>query len=172
MTKRNLHQKLILYGTLILFIWIPYENYAQTVIRQCISSYGYASSSANVMINQTAGQCYSTASSSNGGNTVLQGFQQPVNFSIEDSSNELLNQLDLTIYPNPAIYNVNIISQEIIEKLYIDITDMTGKIIQSEQISDFQTHRINCESWSNGIYFISIRDNNLKSKTIKLIISK
>ena len=171
MTKRNLNQRLILYGILTLFIWIPYENYAQTVIRQCISSYGYATT-ANVGVNQTAGQCYSTTSKPDDSNTILQGFQQPVTFSIEDDNSLLINQLDLAIYPNPAIYNVNIKSQNKIEQLYIEVTNLAGKLIQSEKIYDFQFHSINCESWPNGIYLISLRDNNLKSKTIKLIISK
>lgn len=172
MTKKKLHQKLILYGIFILFFCLPYKSYAQTVIRQCISSYAYVSSTNSAVINQTAGQCFSTATKPEGINTVLQGFQQPVNFSIEDKSISLLNQLDLMVYPNPATYNINIRSKEKIEKLYIEITDMTGKIIQSERISDFKSHSISCGSWSNGIYLISVSDSNQKSKIIKLIISK
>ena len=172
MKKRNLHQKLILYGILISFIWLPHKNYAQSISRQCISSYGYVSSSTSVAINQTAGQCFSTSSKSESGNTVLQGFQQPVVFSIEDKNDPLFNQLEVNIYPNPATYNVNITSQEKIENLHIDVMDIAGKIIQSEQILDANFHSISCESWSNGIYFISLKDNNQKSKTIKLIISK
>ena len=172
MTKKNLYQKLILYGVFILFLSLPYQNYSQTVIRQCISSYGYASSTTNVGIYQTAGQCFSTVSSTENNSKVLQGFQQPVSYSIEDKDNLLIDQLNVLVYPNPATHNVNIMSQEKIGEIYIQVTDMMGKTILLENISDFNFYSIGCESWSNGIYFISMRDSNQKSKTVKLVISK
>ena len=172
MVKKKWYQRIILYGVFVLLISFSNLTYGQTLVRQCVSSYANVSSTTNIAVNQTIGQCYSTVSKSASGATILQGFQQPVRFSVESEKNSLLNQLDLSVYPNPATYNVNIMSQEMVDKLSIRVVDMSGKIIQVEDVYDFQTYSINCESWLNGTYFISVSDNNKKTRTLKLIILK
>src|SRR4030042_2617507 len=86
---------------LILLVCIP-NNQAQSVKRQCISSYGAIMMSDDAAFMQTVGQSYNTTASIGNTNSILQGFQQPVVFKVEMEDPGLLNNLNLDVYPNPA----------------------------------------------------------------------
>lgn len=160
--------------TVILFslMCLPLLNQAQSVRRQCISSYGGGGSSGNVTIQQTGGQSYATTGGSASGISVLPGFQQPVSYSIKNLITEKLRQLDLKVYPNPAVYALSIQSSEVIEHASIEITDIQGKVMFSQSVSQLQNHKINCENWTVGTYFINVIDDKQNKSSLKLIIGK
>jgi len=171
--KRNyLKKKCLLYGILSVLVWLPYNGFAQSVKRQCISSYGSVVFTDNLTIGQTAGQCYNTSGKSENKIAISQGFQQPNTFSIEDISSNSFRNLNLLVYPNPTSYSFTIESEEEIEQSYIQVVDINGKQILSEKVSNLLSHNINCESWTNGVYIITINDALQNSKTLRLIISK
>jgi hypothetical protein len=82
------------------------------------------------------------------------------------------SKLSFMIYPNPAndVFYINTKSKS--NELYIRIKDITGRILYSKSISNL----INSASVGiilpDGIYLVSITDQNGFSQTKKLIISK
>jgi hypothetical protein len=150
---------------------VPVFVGAQSIKRQSISSYGSSTISDHLLIGQTAGQSFNTTVNSNG-IILLQGFQQPQTFVVEEIVEPLAIPLDLSVYPNPANRSITISSKDALEQSFIQVTDVSGKKIFSEKVPDLILHQINCQSWVNGAYFITISDDRKHSKTMKLIISK
>jgi hypothetical protein len=78
---------------------------------------------------------------------------------------------EISIYPNPTSGKLTIENGQLIIK-NIEITDITGKTIQSSsnsQIKQFSNLEIDLSGLNNGIYFISIQTDNeiFTSKIIK-----
>ena len=172
MKQKKLRKKWVWFGCLVFFTMQPNYNYAQSVKRQTISSYGSVVLTDNLIVGQTAGQSYSTKGCIENSTTLLQGFQQPNTFIVEEINAPSLKNLNLSVYPNPASYSITITGDEMIEQPSIYVQDINGKVIFSENAPDLLMHTINCDSWENGIYLITITDSNKNSKTLRLIISK
>lgn len=142
---------------------------AQSVKRQTIGSYASNGYVDNVSVHQTAGQPYGTSTYYDNKIGIRPGFQQPESFRIIESQ----NKLQLGIYPNPATFSFSIESKEKIGQSHLHITDMNGKVIYDATYQDFSHTTINCNDWSNGAYFISLKDNeNSSLYSSKLIITK
>lgn len=172
--KKNLafNNKILIKYILLSLVWLPLNNQAQTIKRQCISSYGTSSLTEKTVIKQTVGQPYYTTSISFNNISILPGFQQPNVLKFKNKQTEDSKNLDLSIYPNPARYTATIHSEEIIEMSSIRVIDMYGKTILSDNVKQLQSYTINCNTWKNGIYFITVDDSNKRQTTLKLIISK
>ena len=170
--KLLLYRKLLLYSFFFCLICLPFTLQAQSLQRQGISSYGSTVLTGGATLMQTVGQPYNTSASYGNEISVLPGFQQPVVFEIKDVTPEPLRRLDLNVYPNPATYYVTIESREFIEDSFIRVTDMQGKTILDRHVSNLQEHTINCETWANGIYVITVSDGNQTMSSLKLIIKK
>jgi len=172
MEKLIFIRKIPLIFCFILLVCMPFYNQAQSIKRQCISSYGAIVNANSFTIEQTVGQPYNTTACYENKTSVLQGFQQPNVFKVEDINNENEKNLNLNVYPNPANYSITIQSEELIENSIIRITDLNGKLILFEQPALFMKHNIDCKSWENGIYIITISDTNKNESSLKLIINK
>ena len=172
MKKCIFKRKIPLWLCLFLLVSIPIDNQAQSVERQCISSYGANVTSENVIFNQTAGQPYNTTASYIKELSLLHGFQQPVMFKVAPINSTLISNKSQHVYPNPAVYSVTLESEEVIEDALIHIYDINGKLIFSKQASQFVKCNINCEDWQNGNYLITIRDKNKNRSTLILTINK
>jgi len=170
--KFTFQRKIPLLLCLIVWVGIPFKNQAQSVKRQCVSSYGAITATGNVALMQTVGQPYNTTVYSGNSTAITQGFQQPLSFKVETVNSGPMKNLALTVFPNPAAYSVTIESDVLIENSTIEVTDLTGKIILSEQVTQFQTYDISCGQWENGIYLITVSDNNQKISSIKVTINK
>ncbi len=157
---------------LFLFNCWPLINQAQSVKRECISSYGIIVTNENATFGQTVGQPYNTKAFYENETSILQGFQQPIVFKIENIDIKDTKKLNITVYPNPANYFITIQSKEIIEKSVILVTDLNGKLIFSEQVTQLLTYNLNCETWKNSTYIITISDINQNKSSLKLIINK
>jgi hypothetical protein len=156
---------------LILLLGIP-ENQAQSVRRQCISSYGAITTTGDATFMQTVGQPFNTVASSGSASVILQGFQQPVVFKAEAVYSAPLKSLNLNVFPNPAAYTVTLQSDKPVEKSCLEVTDLAGRIILSKQVSQLQQFELNCGSWKNGIYIITVRDDDQNISSIKVTINK
>jgi len=159
------------YWIIIAWIVLTWEATAQSIRRQCISSYGSSANTENVFISQTAGQSFHTAVSF-GELTVSQGFQQPTGFSLKEIDNPLFKSLNVKIYPNPASHSITITCEKEMEQAFIRVSDISGKYIFAEKIPNLLSHTMNCSSWTSGVYLITLFDDRQNSKTLKLIISK
>jgi len=157
---------------MILLAFMPIINQAQSVKRQCISSYGTSIEPGSVAIRQTVGQPYVTTVSHSEEISVLHGFQQPVSFKTETIYPGPIRGLSLEVYPNPAAEFVTLKSEEIIENSFIRVMDINSKLILSEQLSQLQSFDINCMEWENGIYIITVSDENQNISSIKITINK
>ncbi|MEP7322571.1 MAG: T9SS type A sorting domain-containing protein [Saprospiraceae bacterium] len=171
MGQNLLTKKWLSYGIFAFFLTLPYGDYAQSIKRQAISSYGSVGAVENVLISQTAGQAFNTTVSSDN-TTVISGFQQPSIFTLEEITAPAVKNLNVTVYPNPARQSITIASTEEIEKSSILVTDVNGRSILSQKVVNLLSHNINCASWANGVYLITINDSKRSSKTLRLIISK
>ena len=172
MKKFTFLRKILLRFCLVLLVFIPINNQAQSIKRQCISSYGAIITTDNTAFMQTVGQPYNTGASSGNTTAILQGFQQPVVFNVEAINSGPLKNLYLNVFPNPAAYSVTIQSDESIENSLIKVTDLNGKIILSEQVTQLRTYDINCGAWKNGIYIITVSDKDQNISSLKLTINK
>ena len=78
----------------------------------------------------------------------------------------------ISIYPNPLLKgdNLNIKSSSPLN-LTINIHNVNGKLILSNQDNNLINKTINVQDLSNGIYFINIESNNF-STTKKLVIMR
>lgn len=172
--KKNLTflKKIPLSAGLIFLIFMPFKNQAQSVKRECISSYGAFAAAAGASFGQTAGQPYNTTASFATTTAILQGFEQPVIFRVVTIHSELSKDLNLNVYPNPAVYSVTIQSREPVENAIVSVNDLSGKLIYSEKLEALHLYEINCDAWKNGIYIITVSDKNKNKSSLRLTINK
>ncbi|MFP5471713.1 MAG: T9SS type A sorting domain-containing protein [Bacteroidia bacterium] len=142
---------------------------AQSIKRQVISPIGGNGMVGSVYVQQTAGQSYNTNSYSGTEFSIRQGFQQPSAFNAEIIENK---NISLGLFPNPAVYSVTLESSEVVEIAGVTVSDVTGKLIYTELIENFLSKTIDCSTWVNGTYFITVTGNKGEKSTSKLIINK
>jgi hypothetical protein len=75
----------------------------------------------------------------------------------------------VNIYPNPANNFFTItLNKEV--KAVVEITDLAGKLIRTENINGQMPNVISTSELSNGIYLLNISSND-KTETIKLSVN-
>lgn len=99
-----------------------------------------------------------------------------VSWSIDNSAlgvqdiNSLVNDVKITVYPNPAHDIVNIkFDSSMRTNLTIDIVSMDGKKIATKRISSSYISKIDMQRFSNGIYIAKFYANNVLIATKKLV---
>lgn len=106
------------------------------------------------------------------------GCQVKERFTVDYTLN--VNDLDKSektfdIYPNPAKDNINIQFFENLSKFNYQIVDITGKVIQSENVKEMSNSKytIDTSDFKSGIYFIqcNVADNQ-NTVTNKFIINR
>ncbi|MCK5539196.1 MAG: T9SS type A sorting domain-containing protein [Bacteroidales bacterium] len=161
-------------STLILFlivVFVTAETIAQSVQRQSVASTGSYLYNNGYLVQQTIGQPYSTTTFYSNKLGFRPGFQQfPSSISLKLQEDTFTN-INLKVYPNPATYTVTIESSETINDVLFQVVDINGKLILNEKINEMKTHSINCETWINGVYFISLSNNQNNKYSTKLIIN-
>lgn len=96
------------------------------------------------------------------------------NFYVSDQNNYIIRKIsnNLSIYnqeklrfkifPNPCTFFLEVEIDNITSNTRLQITDVLGKIIQNQKLESSIT-KINTSSFSKGIYFLKISDENKKS---------
>lgn len=151
------------------------QGNAQTIQRQSIGICGANMVAEGILVKQTIGQPYATATYYENGIGFRPGFQQPSVSSSQKSFNEkelVQPGISLTVYPNPAASSVRIKSEEVITNGLLRVMDSKGRLVVNDQIAELKNHLINCENWDNGLYLISVSTEGHTSYSAKLIISK
>jgi len=166
--KRKIPLKICLW-----LVFTPLIIQAQSVKRQSISCVGATLLDEGSVVQQTVGQPYNTFAFYENEISVLQGFQQPSLFKVEKiTPPEYRKNLKVNVYPNPASYVVTIQGEEIIKNVIVRVTDMEGRLIIARHVPEFQVYSLNCETWANGTYIITLNDENRNMTSLKLIINK
>lgn len=83
-----------------------------------------------------------------------------------------LNNLDITIFPNPSMDLIVIQLGSLVEKNYnVELIDINGKVVLTNKINQGQTlSYLDVQTIHSGNYLIKISDGN-KSRTYKVIIN-
>ena len=156
------------YALLLVFMICGFVSAGQSLARQSINSSGASSKSNSVFIRQTVGQPYLAKRMQTGGLVLRQGFQQPSIFKLKE---EERHNLDLTVFPNPATEILNFKSQEVLEKVSIRVVNLQGQIMWDKSFDQFDQHEIPCKNWPNGMYIVTLRDQQKVHYTSKLLIN-
>ncbi len=93
--------------------------------------------------------------------------EDEIDYLFTTSINDVLFNNSIEIYPNPAINYITIEIDNAYTSYYIEILNMTGKIIFHKEIRT-KREKINMSNFDNGVYFIRIRNKDF-IKTEKLI---
>ena len=166
--KPNLYCNFLkIYGIAFFLVILSISAHSQTLQRESIASGGDYIINQGTLIQQTIGQPYGTQTSYGNQITYRPGFQQPI-FKLE----LIHSTISLKVFPNPASSSVTIQSSTTLADVLIQINDMSGKILISQQISEFNSYSLNCENWANGLYTISVSDAKNNQYSSKLIISR
>lgn len=83
----------------------------------------------------------------------------------------LTNNIHLSVYPNPSngVFNINL-NAETTENVNLSVKNIVGQTVLTEKvsISGFTKETISLANQSNGLYFLTIENNNV-TKTVKLV---
>jgi hypothetical protein len=90
-------------------------------------------------------------------------------FIIITGIEELAAQFGAKVYPNPSAGQFTIQLPNNRMALQAVITDMTGKVVYSESLTNQTTYTVNLEGTAKGVYFLQLTDGQ-KTVTQKLII--
>jgi hypothetical protein len=161
---------LVLIGTFGLFLLTSYSR-AQSVKRQCVSSYGASVLMDTILWSQTVAQSYATTSFTDEENIVLHGFQQPKVFHIGDFDSRSEETLSISVYPNPASVAFILESQKVIENVTCQVFDVNGRLVLSICLDSMKRIAVPCSQWESGIFLIVIAAGDSKQVTKKLIIN-
>jgi hypothetical protein len=85
--------------------------------------------------------------------------------------NELGNGSSVSVYPNPANDVINFQFSNAIEKRKIELYDAIGNLVLEKDASS-NSLSLTTENLSNGIYFYSVKHNNVVLKQDKIVIIK
>lgn len=88
--------------------------------------------------------------------------------------NENDKEIQINLYPNPTKDDLHIsVNDKDIRSVFVEITDITGKVVYSSEISiDEMVSKLNLNI-DNGIYLVKITDKNTqKIATQKIVINK
>lgn len=95
------------------------------------------------------------------------GMNTPAFFALDNfndqsvSIEELTNEANFTIYPNPTTSSLNINLDNNVD--VVSIINITGKTVLSVNSMNAGVHQININNLSNGVYFVKTTSNNTTS---------
>ena len=159
--KQNKHYFLILLLTSFPFI----SGYSQESI---LASGGTAIGTGGTSSYSVGEIFIGTQTGTNG--SVAQGTQQP--FEISTLGNDEFPQinLEMSVYPNPTIDKLNLlIGNKEWSNLTYQLFDISGKILSENQKITASETPVSMQSFSQGIYFLIVKDNTKTVKTFKII---
>ena len=93
-----------------------------------------------------------------------------INLTINSGINEVENEINVMLYPNPATNNTTLYIQGLSLNAIITISDVQGKTLARYDLQQGQeTLNINLSSFESGVYYVRITSDGI-SKTEKLIV--
>ncbi|MEJ5245768.1 MAG: T9SS type A sorting domain-containing protein [Bacteroidota bacterium] len=134
-----------------------------------INAAGGNASGSSGSVSYSVGQVFYTTNSY-ANTSVVQGVQQPYEISVVSSVDEAKSiTLLVSAYPNPATDYLQLqIEGEMIGNLSYQLVDITGKLLQNQQILNNQTTII-ISNYVSSTYFLKVFQGNKEIKTFKII---
>ena len=83
---------------------------------------------------------------------------------------ELSNEIQFKAYPNPTEDKITLRVNDNLKNVTLLIVSPQGALIQSEEISNFQETTLDFSTYSDGIYFVTVQQQNGFFKTIKITV--
>lgn len=119
-------------------------------------------------VSYSVGQVVYTTNTGTDG-SVAQGVQQAFEISIVSGLEEAKEiNLSVSAYPNPTSDYLQLkVESEKLKDLSFQLYDMSGKLLQSKKITDYQTS-IDMSNLEPAIYFININQGNKEIKAFKI----
>lgn len=154
--------------TIILGLSFVQNNFAQSIVRSNLSTFGSQFTNGDYTISQTVGQSSNTSVLVNGKTTFRQGFQQPTKSIASVDKNELLN---FSLYPSPnnGFFSINIETLKN-EAFEFEIYNVLGaKIFKDVAFSQVKKD-VNISNLSSGMYLLRIIEKNRSLGEIKFVI--
>ena len=82
----------------------------------------------------------------------------------------VVSNSQLAVYPNPASSSINVVvKNNALEMQTITLTDVTGKVVMSENASNGSNHTIQRNGMSPGIYLVNVRFKSGEQTNTKVV---
>jgi len=157
---------------IVCLIFFSSSGFTQTLKKQTLSSQGsshfvYANNK-SYFLQESIGQASVIKTYDTANHSLRQGFLQPISATI--ISDNLNDELDGYIYPNPFYDHINIRFRE---PVYDDITvtmyDVLGRLVLNQVYSPLQLLVLNFNDFSSGTYVLRIqmRSEVLTAKLVR-----
>ncbi|HEY6142352.1 MAG TPA: T9SS type A sorting domain-containing protein [Flavobacterium sp.] len=125
----------------------------------------------NYVVQQSVGQSSVIGTFVSGDLALRQGFIQPNSFSKTTSEEVSIPFLQAVVYPNPFFENIHLLfSEEITSKVSVEIFDITGRFIYSQNFEPSQNIDIVLGSLPRSSYVLKVEANG--KQFMKKIIKK
>lgn len=150
----------------IMFLGV-FVSFLGTAQQNTVATGGNASS-AQGSVSYSIGQIdYETSSNANG--TISQGVQQPYEI-YPLAVDELFSSLEVNLFPNPTSDFIQLTIGDLskTENLSYQLTDASGRLIQSAKIMDKST-QIDVQNLSRASYFLNVFVGEQPAKTFTII---
>ncbi|MDX9905017.1 MAG: T9SS type A sorting domain-containing protein [Bacteroidales bacterium] len=151
---------------LIVFVILAWQT--DLIAQECISATGGEATGGGGTVSFTIGQVAYTIDQGYTGSTI-KGVQQPFEFislGVEDAEGI---ELQCIAYPNPTSDFIRLkIDNYDLENLDYELYDLTGKLLQSQKISDRLT-TISMRDLPPSQYFLKVSETGQSLKTFKII---
>ena len=155
-----------LYAVFILIISFSNSFFSQDLDHFVIGTDGGHASNNQFSLSYTIGEVVTEFGRDTINNVDLtQGFQQSYISIVSVEDYDL--DIDIMIYPNPAVDYLNVVVSDIDKANNYFMYDMSGKLIRQERIND-KEFKISFNTLSTGNYMLVFTDNDRRLKTIKV----
>ncbi len=153
---------------IIVGLFLTVLTFSQTASPELVSSSGNSFNNTTYQLDWSIGECI-TASHDAGNYEITQGFHQDRYVIITAIENLHNNEINISVFPNPT---TDLISLKVQcskrESIKYTLTDISGKVLQTEKVkSDIE--QLNFSTYTNGVYFLSVRQENQLVKSFKII---
>ena len=154
------------YFTLLAMLIVAVCSYSQDLDHFVIGSDGGYAGNNQFSLSYTIGEVVTDFGRDTINNVDLsQGFQQSY-LSIVSVEDHVID-ISISVYPNPAVDQLNVRVSEIDKADSYSLYDMSGKLIRQEVIRE-KEFKIGFSSLSTGNYMLVFRDMERRLKTIKV----
>lgn len=103
------------------------------------------------------------------GGSTYQGLQQPYEIWVVTGVEVSAIELTMSVFPNPtADYVMLHIEYTEFENLSYTLTDMSGKLLSNQKLSDPMT-QISLTQYSLGVYLLNVMENGSSIKSFKIV---
>ncbi len=140
--------------------------FSQTASPELVSSAGDSFNNTSYQLDWSIGECIIQTHSA-GDYVITQGFHQ--NSYVVTSVENLRTDINISVYPNPTTDLITLDFKTSAGLLNVlTITDLNGKVLQQVKVTN-ETEQLNFSNYANGIYFLTVTENNQLIKSFKII---